>query len=70
MHILENMIELNIQHNSILMKNYERIFDRIKYLIMLKSNDFKNLFSYFEVSGVFLDITEVFDRVWDDDRNI
>ena len=52
------------------MKNYERIFDRIKYLIMLKSNDFKNLFSYFEVSGVFLVITEVFDRVWDDDRNI
>ena len=52
------------------MKNYERIFDRIKYLIMLKSNDFKNLFSYFEVSGVFLDITEGFDRVWDDDRNI
>ena len=52
------------------MKNYERIFDRIKYLIMLKSNDFKNLFSYFEVSRVFLDITEVFDRVWDDDRNI
>ena len=44
MGILENMISryLTIIHSN---EKYEKIFDRIRYLMTLKSNNFRSLFS-------------------------
>ena len=38
MNTLENTFETIILHYFSLIKNYEIVFDRIKYLIILKSN--------------------------------
>ena len=38
MNTLENTFEMIILHYFSLIKNYEIVFDRIKYLIILKSN--------------------------------